>query len=494
MCRVVPDSAREGPRPFLELTRVREAAILVAAIATVLIARNYSRTYYGNVVDDAATSMQYAKNLALGNGIVFNAGERVEGYTNFLWVVLQAPLFLFARATGSDFVPLLVHFNLFILWACVVLIGLLSLRLAGGLFVPALIAVALALADNSFACWAVFGLETHLLALCFLLALWFASRPHRLRWLAVGAALAAAHLTRPDAGLFCAVLLGSECVEVARAGFSRGSSATEFRSRAWDTARIAMVWLGVYGVYFAWRYHYYGYPFPNTYYLKLGGPIDAWARGIEYVKGFFEERWYIPALALTAVLGVRERTARTLVVYLALHTLYVTYVGGDFFSGHRFFVPEIPLFAVAIAIGLGRITAILGRYEEGLGRIGISPAWIAGAGTAVFALGLVLVWQRGRQEGPLKREILAWRDDLRDNRKLMAWLKAKAPPGASVATCLIGHTGFFSDLRVIDLCGVIDPVVAHRTVQGFGSGKAGHEKTATLEETLRKRPTYIVDG
>jgi hypothetical protein len=194
------------------------------------------------------------------------------------------------------------------------------------------------------------------------------------------------------------------------------------------------------------------------------------------------------------VLAVRERTARTLIVYLALHTLYVTYVGGDFFSGHRFFVPEIPLFGVAIAIGLGRVAALLGRYEGNLARVGVPPAWIAGACTSLLAFGLVLVWQRGRAEGPLKHEILAWRDDLRGNRQLMAWLKAKAPPGASIATCLIGHTGFFSDLRVIDLCGVIDPVVAHRTVQGFGRGKAGHEKTATLEETLEKRPTFIVDG
>jgi hypothetical protein len=76
----------------------------------------------------------------------------------------------------------------------------------------------------------------------------------------------------------------------------------------------------------------------------------------------------------------------------------------------------------------------------------------------------------------------------------MAWLKANAPPGATIATCLIGHTGLFSGLRVIDLCGVIDPAVAHRTVSDFGKGKPGHEKLATLEETLAKRPTYIVDG
>jgi hypothetical protein len=35
-------------------------------------------------------SMRYAANLAAGAGLVWNPGERVEGYTNFLWTLLMA--------------------------------------------------------------------------------------------------------------------------------------------------------------------------------------------------------------------------------------------------------------------------------------------------------------------------------------------------------------------------------------------------------------------
>src|SRR5262249_43827913 len=42
------------------------------------------------LVDDAFISFRYALNLARGQGLVFNPGERVEGYTNFLWTVLLA--------------------------------------------------------------------------------------------------------------------------------------------------------------------------------------------------------------------------------------------------------------------------------------------------------------------------------------------------------------------------------------------------------------------
>ena len=42
------------------------------------------------VQDDAYISWRYADNLARGLGLVWNEGERVEGYTNFLWTVILA--------------------------------------------------------------------------------------------------------------------------------------------------------------------------------------------------------------------------------------------------------------------------------------------------------------------------------------------------------------------------------------------------------------------
>ena len=47
--------------------------------------------YYGpRVVDDMFISLRYAESLAHGHGAVFNAGERVEGYSSPAWMVLQA--------------------------------------------------------------------------------------------------------------------------------------------------------------------------------------------------------------------------------------------------------------------------------------------------------------------------------------------------------------------------------------------------------------------
>ena len=45
------------------------------------------------VQDYAFISFRYARNLADGLGLVWNVGERVEGYTNFLWTLMMAPSF-----------------------------------------------------------------------------------------------------------------------------------------------------------------------------------------------------------------------------------------------------------------------------------------------------------------------------------------------------------------------------------------------------------------
>src|SRR5262245_42468042 len=68
----------------------REAHFLVGLVApafALLVNMWRVRTF---TVDDAYISFRYARNLAHGLGLVYNEGERIEGYTNFLWTVLLA--------------------------------------------------------------------------------------------------------------------------------------------------------------------------------------------------------------------------------------------------------------------------------------------------------------------------------------------------------------------------------------------------------------------
>jgi hypothetical protein len=465
-------------------------ALLFSVCAVVAVAEYDAYQMQWNVSDDAMTSMQYAKNLARGNGLVFNVGERVDGYTNFLWVLFMTPLYAFCHALGVSFVPALIHATVLIAAACVVLVYAIAIR-----HVQQPLAVWIALlfsvVDNAFTTWAGLGLEVHFLALFMLLALYFQGSVLPRRSVYAGLALLAAHLTRPDAALFCAAFLGSEGIEAALALFGRD------RQRALEVVRrigiTALCWLLPFAGYFAWHYAYYGFPFPNTYYVKLGGDIDAWARGFAYVRDFLEVRWYLPLLGVFAIARVGDRVVRTLLLYLPAHTLYVAYVGGDFMPGHRFFVPELPLFGLLLAAGADQLFSLERREfsPRFLLRIGLSRTFVAGFVSAAVIAGYALLAVSQREGGAIETALRIWRDDHSRQRRLMRFLKERVAPGSTFATGLIGHTGFLGDFRVIDTCAIIDPVIAHREVPNFGRGPAGHEKTAPVEYILAKKPDYI---
>src|SRR5262245_41845498 len=72
-------------------SRLRESAPFLVTAAAVLLLVPALLTFY--VVDDAYISFRYAKNLADGQGFVFNAGSPVEGVTNLLWTLVLAGAF-----------------------------------------------------------------------------------------------------------------------------------------------------------------------------------------------------------------------------------------------------------------------------------------------------------------------------------------------------------------------------------------------------------------
>ena len=73
------------------LHRQAAAARATLALAAGLLVARFAALYDPHlIVDDAYISFRYADNLARGLGLVYNPGERVEGYSNFLWTLLLA--------------------------------------------------------------------------------------------------------------------------------------------------------------------------------------------------------------------------------------------------------------------------------------------------------------------------------------------------------------------------------------------------------------------
>lgn len=318
-------------RHFFQRLSPRHGLLVAAGLFFTVFAVRY-RAY---LIDDAYISLRYSLNLVEGQGLVFNPGERVEGYTNFLWVLLGS-LFL---ALGIDAMTALKAVSLVAAVGLVVATFRFEKTVGTGPM-PALFWLLLL---EGFAYWVTTGMETTLFAALFGvgLALAFAEgRDGRFR----GAALVflAAALTRPEGVL--AFGLGT-LAAAALARIERGIWAWR------EVLRDAAVF-GVPGtVYFVGRWLYFGELLPNTFHAKVTGGAEQWRNGFRNLGQWalhhplFALALLVPAAFLLAANRRRHLRERPGLVVLWLVTLawigYVVSVGGDFMPFWRFFVPVL---------------------------------------------------------------------------------------------------------------------------------------------------------
>ena len=249
-------------------------------------------------LDDAFITFRYAENLVAGHGPVYNPGERVEGYTNFLWMLLLAGL----HGLGADTVL-----------AARLLGGLLALAgtallCVGDRIAPvlprrvALAAALLATSSPLVTRWSMSGMEVSLLLLLLLSAALVHLRdraaPTSGQAVLLGGLCALASMTRPDAGLLFAALSADRLWQVWRHGA---------RARLPHALLFGLTFGLLYGGYFAWRWSYYGWFLPNTFYVKVGSSVDQAIRGLYYTAEFFYVSWALGLAIPLALLVPRLR-------------------------------------------------------------------------------------------------------------------------------------------------------------------------------------------
>lgn len=462
----------------------RRVSFLVVVVVLLIHAVFFSRALAYDAVDDAYISFRYAQNLVHGRGLVFNPGERVEGYTNFLWTVLLAPCIGVGLPAGPTSIILGLIFAIATLWLAVRffhVIGDGPPRF--GLLVAALLAV-----DGSFALWSVSGMETAMFALLVLagsaMYLGELRREPRFPW--SGLVFAAAAMTRPEGVMWFGLT-------VAHAGLYR--LVAERRRPAWsDVLRVASFG-ALYGGYFLWRYDYYGYLLPNTFYAKvtLENTQAQYQRGLEHVRAFAEYHagWITVPLALLALVRRRARWwASYLILIAAAYTGYIVYVGGDWSVG-RFFVPILAPLYLLVATGGGALFEwahhrLVGRFAKS------TYGWRAVGSLAVVGLLALIFWGASIQ-GEYRHFIQTF-DAARATRARTAmgrWLRENVRPGTLIAVDAAGQVPYHSGLPAVDLFGITDPEIAHLQVETMGEGTPGHEKFG-LSQVLARRPEYIV--
>lgn len=447
--------------------RLVASLLLCLTVAHVAIIHAYAADPF---VDDSYITLRYARNLVEGRGLVFNPGERVEGYTHPLWVLLAA-LSLALRLPAA----LAMQVMGVVAWLGV-LFSVIRATQDAGLKSPARWVGPLAIvlgASGGF--WALSGLETTCHAWAITEGVRRSLRDvHAKRPLGAGSvvAFAVATLLRPESMLW----FGGAVVLVAWTARS-----SELRRPPVAAAvQACAAFLLLLAPWLAFRRGYYGEWLPNTFYAKTGGDFRfVLGRGATYVG------WALlqgPHLGLLLAIFVRPAQLRRPEIWLPLsltiaHLATVVALGGDYMWFGRFVLPIFGPLAMMTSV------AVDDWFREAERRA--VPAVVAGAA----CLSGVVPW--------------VWRDSLSSYRAATTdrfipvgqWLGSNIQSDVLVATSAVGAIGWVSGKRMLDTQGLTDWHLARhvdprldprllKTTAGHGRGDA--------EYVLQKRPDLIL--
>ncbi len=450
--------------------------------------------------EDAYITFRYVQNWINGDGLVYNVGDRVEGFTHPLWLFLiSIPTFLGLHVRAS---ALLLSLVISLVAMCLILF---KDRGEDDSVVTIPLAALLLFTHSGFRDFSVSGLEFPLVVL---LMAWFFISYKRNDLLTKpylhGSLLAALYLTRPELVLMIPVFYAVYGAKALVSTLKKRSD--ESRSLWQGLMRLTIPIALIAGSYHLFRWAYYGEFFPNTYYAKQG--LGAyWSQGWVYFDHFWR---YSPVflgvvilsgalILFTARLRRLYFTSLPRVVMLlqaVILTIYVVRLGGDF-MGYRFLLP--PMLIVVILLNDLPDRLFSSRNTK-----------LIGAGTAL-ALTIILVLvplkppQRAvhiadeRQYYDLYHP--PYRALFEDPVEHVWWKMGTELKGLSDAIDYrivysagnIGYLGFAAGpgVYILDAYGLVDRQTARAWHVPIKRGRPGHEHKLTMDMAIDRGATFL---
>lgn len=458
---------------------------------------------FGFPLDDSWIHLQFARNLAQGDGLSYNPGERVTGSTAPLWTALLALLFylpgdvvLWTQALG-----VVLH-----------LAGLAAIwRLGRELGLPpagASVAAGFAAATSWLVWSALSGMEVPLFVLLSVggLVLHIRERREANRPPLSLGIFGLAILARPEGAL----LLVLAVLDRLWVRFERRAP----KDAAEPAASGALYWRTP-----SWRPFAQGLPLavcalagPVLFYKIVGGhflPTTFSAKGAD-LHGLLPDVQYAASilsivfraapwltllagagvLALVERLGTRRDSGLLPALWLiALPLAYSTIspTGRGLLAGNfgRYYFPLLPIVIVLGILGLERAAAALGA------RVGLGGS-AGGASLPVRAVLLALLaWPTlaGLWRGSLlyAQNVANVQDS---DVRIARWLAPRLPPEATLAVNDIGAIKYLLPNRVIDLVGIASPEI--RAEASAEMKKGLNFEAAMLLAIERRRPDYVI--
>lgn len=434
-------------------------------------------------VDDAYISYRYGRNLMSGTGLVYNPGEYVEGYTNFLWTIITAPFTQVPSIDVSVFsiglCMLLSILNIFFITRISRLFRPLLEFKAGYIFLlPALFFVL----DDSIAFWSIGGMEfpMYILFILGIIYNYFRLNDGRKHLYQLIAFLVLCTLTRPEGNMIFVITLMHMFF---------------FRKRILNPKKIFFQMILSYTlfciIYYGFKHFYYGQIIPNTFYAK--GVTDMSMNlilGTKYIIMCVGIRVYVLVFILFIPFKKAFRGFKLsyLLLFSIVYIIYIVGVGGDWMYANRFFVPIIPILYILSAIGIISLFIRIKNYLSSINKLNEIKFrdWFV-VGITLLNIALFSITFSNLE---YKRLIIE--DDNanfeRQWSRFGQWLKINSPPNTIIAVGPAGKIPYYSGLYSIDMWGLNNSEIARTKSKRL---QAGHKKF-NFDYVLSLNPEYII--
>jgi len=454
-----------------------------------------------SLFDDAMISMRYAWNFSHGNGLVWNPGEYVQGYTNLLMTLLMSlATLVFSKTVAVLFIQ--ISGIVFML-----LVAFLTMKIAehvirspdkGSRAFVRILSFLCGLTYYPLAYWSLTGMETGLLTVLILSGIWTCFKHIQFqdqKMLLLSAVFfGLAFLTRNESIIIVPLVWGYILWETIETGAHR-------KHLKWLGASVGL-YLGIAAGQLLFQYLYYGDYFPNTYTLRLTGMalFDRLQNGIGFITLFLRETALIIALA---VLGTSiDFKKNKMVLMLCIVTLigYQVYVGGDAWNYWRMLAPIIPLAMIlnieALFVGFNWL---LNRFlpEKIPARLNRPGSLVAVLVTILILPGILLVNARFLKEVFFRDKPFQSRSN-HVNVNIAIALNDLLREDATIGVFWAGSIPYYTDRKSIDFLGKSDRYIARLPPDMSGdiasmgmTSLPGHNKYDLNYSIVFLQPTYV---
>ncbi len=493
-------SERYSKAPADSGTGVKISYFFLAALSAAFIFIAVSNKF---IQDDAFISFRYVKNFVDGHGLVFNIGEKVEGYTNLLWVLILSGFLSLNIGIEEASQILSVLFGVVVLFATYKLSE--SIRINDSVEVKKerktdknisegyfdLIAPILLVFTSSFIFWSVSGMETTMFISFCLLGLYFyvSEKDKNSFNYKYPLFFLLATLTRPEGLYFFGLVIVHKFI------YSLIKNKQTFLKDFFSANSIKtyLVYIVPVLAYFAVRYSYYGYLFPNTYYAKTGFSSAYLNAGIDYFKNFLNSYMVYGVMLVLPLFLLKRKEFRFEVTlfYLIIFAFlaYVISVGGDVLKQNRFFLPILPLIYILFAKFLTTMYLNV-KMKSGQG---------IAFGTISAIVAVLCFYYYSSQKEKLVSDIASENGLVEKMKVTGTWFGNKQKElgrPLNLAATTIGAVSYFagSQVNVIDLLGLTDKEIAHnpKIIKEISENEIGwKERNYNADYVMSRDPDYV---